>query len=255
MIDEKAVLRELVGMSLVLGSPENDYVILGEGNTSALVDEDRFFVKASGAYLADANEDSFVQVKLQDALAIMDAGDLTDDQIKDALLAACADPANRRRPSVETTFHAFLLTLPNIRFVGHTHPTAVNSLLCSVKAAEVLKGRIFPDEIVYCGVEPIFIEYVDPGVHLSVTIRERARAYMDSQGCVPKVILVQNHGLIACGATAHEVEAITAMCCKTFRVLAGAMTFGGIHYFTRENVERIFTRPDEHYRQQQFRKS
>lgn len=253
LMDEQTVLSELVSMSLTLGKPENDYIILGEGNTSAKIDDDHFYVKASGKYLSRSDNETFVKVRLKDALAVMDAGELTDEEIKDSLFAVCADPENKLKPSVETTFHAFLLSLPDVNFVGHTHPTAVNSLLCSVNAEEILSGRIFPDEIVYCGVEPIYIEYVDPGLELARIIRERARVFMDEQGCVPKVILVQNHGLIATGKTAHEVEAITAMWCKTCRVLAGASVFGGIRYFTRENVERIYTRPDEHYRKQQFK--
>jgi len=207
----------------------------------------------SGKYLAHSSDETFVKVKLKDALAILDAGELTDEEIKDALFAVCADPANKMKPSVETTFHAFLLSLPDVNFVGHTHPTAVNSLLCSVNAEKILKSRIFPDEIVYCGIEPIYIEYVDPGLELARIIRERCSEFVKEQGCIPKVILVQNHGLIALGKTAHEVEAITAMWCKTCRVLAGAHVFGGVHYFTRANVERIYTRPDEHYRKQQFK--
>jgi len=252
-MDEQTVLNELVSMSLTLGKPENDYVILGEGNTSAKVDDEHFFVKASGKYLSRSDRDTFVKVKLKEVLEILEMGDLTDEEIKDALFAACADPGNKMKPSVETTFHAFLLSLPGISFVGHTHPTAVNSLLCSVNAKEILSGRIFPDEIVYCGIEPIYIEYVDPGLELARVIRERSYRFMEDQGCTPKVILVQNHGLIALGKTAHEVEAITAMWCKTCRVLMGATVFGGVHYFTRENVNRIYTRPDEHYRQQQFK--
>lgn len=254
-MDEHTVLNELVSMSLTLGKPENDYVILGEGNTSAKIDDDYFFVKASGKYLSKSDPDTFVKVKLKEALAILDRGNLSDEEIKDALFAVCADPANKLKPSVETTFHAFLLSLPDVNFVGHTHPTAVNSLLCSINAEEILKGRIFPDEIVYCGIEPIYIPYVDPGLELARVIRERSYAFIDAQGCTPKVILIQNHGLIALGRTAHEVEAITAMWCKTCRVLMGATIFGGIHYFTRENVERIYTRPDEHYRRQQFKQS
>ena len=251
-MDERAVLDELVSMSLTLGKPENDYVILGVGNTSARAGADHFYVKGSGKYLAASDKDTFVKVKLKDALAILDSGELTDEEIKDALLAACADPANKMRPSVETTFHAFLLSLDGVDFVGHTHPTAVNSLLCSVNAEKILSGRVFPDEIVYCGVEPIYVPYVDPGLGLARAIRERTYQFIDSQRCEPKVILVQNHGLIALGKTAHEVEAITAMWCKTCRVLAGASVFGGIHYFTRENVDRIHTRPDEHYRRKQL---
>jgi rhamnose utilization protein RhaD (predicted bifunctional aldolase and dehydrogenase) len=251
-MDEQTALNELVSMSLTLGKPENDYVILGEGNTSAKVNDDLFFVKASGKYLSKSEKDTFVKVRLKDAQAILDSGDLTDEEIKNGLLAVCADPENKLRPSVETTFHAFLLSLPGINFVGHTHPTAVNSLLCSVGADEVIKGRIFPDEIVYCGIRPIYLEYVDPGLQLARTIREASTKFLKDEGCVPKVILIQNHGLIALGSTAHEVEAITAMWCKTCKVLAGTHAFGGPHYFTRENVARIYTRPDEHYRKQQL---
>ncbi len=252
-MDERSVLTELVGMSARLGKPENDYVILGEGNTSAKIDENFFYVKASGKYLSLSDENTFVKVKAKEALAILDAGDLTDEEIKDSLFAVCADPANKMKPSVETTFHAFLLSLPDVNFVGHTHPTAVNSLLCSVNAEEILHSRIFPDEIVYCGIQPIYIEYVDPGLELARIIRERSFRFIEEQGCTPKVILIQNHGLIALGKSAHEVEAITAMWCKTCRVLAGAHIFGGVRYFTKDNVERIYTRPDEHYRKQQFK--
>ena len=144
-VDELTVLSELVSMSAGLGRPEHDYVILGYGNTSAKIDDDFFFVKASGKYLAVADENTFVKVKSKDALAILDAGNLSDEQIKDALFSVCADPANKMRPSVETTFHAFLLSLPDVNFVGHTHPTAVNSLLCSVNAEKILQSRVFPD--------------------------------------------------------------------------------------------------------------
>ena len=41
-------LGQLVTMSGNLGDPANDYVILGEGNSSAIVDENSFWVKASG---------------------------------------------------------------------------------------------------------------------------------------------------------------------------------------------------------------
>ena len=45
------VLHELVAMSLEIGRPERDLVILGEGNTSADVGDGSFWVKASGTQL------------------------------------------------------------------------------------------------------------------------------------------------------------------------------------------------------------
>ena len=41
-------MRELVEMSRYLGDPGKGYAILGEGNTSARIDGDSFYVKASG---------------------------------------------------------------------------------------------------------------------------------------------------------------------------------------------------------------
>jgi rhamnose utilization protein RhaD (predicted bifunctional aldolase and dehydrogenase) len=252
-MDEQTVLADLISMSRELGRPENDYVVLGEGNTSARINDDLFLVKASGKYLANADADTFVKIKLKEAVAILDQGELTDEEIKDALFAVCADPSNKLRPSIETTFHSFLLSLPDVYFVGHTHATAILAMMCGRNAEEILKGRICPDEIVYCGVEPVYMEYVDPGLGLGRTIREKVYRYIDKHGCNPKEIMIQNHGLIALGRNAHEVEAITAMACKTARVLAGAHIFGGVHYMTSENVERIYTRPDEHCRREQFR--
>ena len=251
MTDQEA-LEQLVQMSLEIGKPENDYVILGEGNTSAKINDDYFYVKASGKYLGKSDKNTFVKCSLKDAIAILDGPDLTDEQIKDALFSVVADPECKLKPSVETTFHAALLSLPDVNFVAHTHATAVNMILTSTNAENIIRGRICPDEIVYCGIEPIYIEYTDPGLILGRTIRDRIWAYREKHGCNPKEIMIQNHGLIAIGKTAHECEAITAMACKTARMLRGAMDFGGVHYFSEENVNRIYTRPDEHYRRQQI---
>jgi len=253
-LDEQGVLNELVRLSAFLGRPENDYSILGEGNTSAKIDEDFFFVKGSGKYLCDAQPDTFVKVKLKAAREILDKGPLTDEDVKVLLFGACADPETKLRPSIETTFHSLLLGLPDVNFVGHTHATAVNCLLCSVNAKEIVTGgRIFPDEIAYCGLEPMFLEYADPGVELARCMRANLNEYIDRNGEAPKVILVRNHGIIALGKTAHQVEAITAMWCKVARVLRGAIAFGGIHYLERKDVERICHRPDEEQRLRHFK--
>ena len=46
-------LDQLVALSNRLGDPAHDYVILGEGNTSARADAGSFWVKTSGAELPD----------------------------------------------------------------------------------------------------------------------------------------------------------------------------------------------------------
>jgi len=248
------VLSQLVTMSRHLGDPANDYVILGEGNTSARADEETFWVKASGVYLRQIGAEGFVRVRFEPVLSMLDGPDLSDEQIRERLSAAKVDPRVRERPSVETVLHALALDLAGINFVGHTHPTAINALTCSVGFEAAVSGRLFPDEVVYCGLAPAIVPYTDPGLPLARKVREVIARYLDDHGEPPKVILMQNHGLIVLGRTAQEVENITAMAVKTARVLLGTYAVGGPRYLTAQAVERIHTRPDELYRRKMLAK-
>lgn len=252
MPDRADILQQLISLSRSLGDPERDLAILGEGNTSALVDAETFLVKASGKELRTADENSFVAVSLPRALAALDGPDLTDAQVRDTLLHCKVDTTGTIMPSVETFLHAYLLSLPGIRFVGHTHPTVVNSILCSVNARAAVRGRLFPDEIVCCGPAVCYVEYTDPGLPLARHLRTRVKEFIDAQNMPPKVILMENHGFLAIGATARDIETITSMYVKTARILLGTYALGGPRFLTPENVARIHTRPDEHYRQKQI---
>lgn len=241
-------VQNLVEMSRALGEPAHDYVILGEGNSSAREYEETFWVKASGTSLNGIDKRGFVQVRLSPILALLEDGDASDGAVKAALAAAMVDPQSGARPSVETTFHAVALTLGEANYVGHTHPTAVNAILCSVQAREAFAGRLFPDEVVVCGPAPVFVPYTDPGLPLALSIRQEITRYKAEYDRAPKVVLLQNHGLIALGKSAAEVLRITAMLVKTARIILGAYTMGGPHFLSQADVDRIDTRPDELYR-------
>ena len=246
------ILDQLIAMSRVLGDPALDYAILGEGNSSAQIDGDTFWVKASGAEMRTIEAGGFVQVRFEPVLDLLEQEGTDDRAVKAALEAARVDSTATARPSVETVLHALALKLEGVNFVGHTHPTAVNAILCSQKAEEAIAGRLFPDEIVYCGPAPVYIPYTDPGVPLARKVREEIDRYLDEYGERPKVILMQNHGLIALGQTALEVENITAMYVKTARVILGAYALGGVQPMSPEAVARIHTRPDELYRRREW---
>jgi rhamnose utilization protein RhaD (predicted bifunctional aldolase and dehydrogenase) len=246
------VLEQLITMSRHLGDPVHDYVILGEGNASARIDAGAFWVKASGAEMRTISGAGFVQVGFDRVLSLLEANDLGDDEVKASLEAARVDARATARPSVETVLHALALQLEGVHFVGHTHPTAVNAILCSQKADQAIAGRLFPDEIVYCGPAPVFVPYTDPGIPLARAVGAAIARYLDEYRETPKVILMQNHGLIALGKTATEVENITAMYVKTARIILGAYALGGPHFLSPAAVDRIHTRPDELYRRQEW---
>jgi len=260
------ILAQLVTMSNNLGDPALDYVILGEGNTSARADADTFWVKASGTELRTIDRAGFVRVSFERALAMLNARDLTDEQVKRRINESKVDPVtgvgpapdDGVRPSVETVLHVVCLGLgrfasfytgrEGINFVGHTHPTAINALTCSAAFEKAVSGRLFPDEIVVCGPASVVVPYTDPGLPLARKARDLIDQYLDDYGEMPKVILMQNHGLIALGRTAQQVENITAMAVKAARIRLGAYAAGGPHFLPPRVVERIHTRPDEGYR-------
>ena len=93
-------LNQLVKMSRNLGDPINDYVILGEGNTSVRLDERSFYVKASGTELRTIEADGFVQVDFERVLAMLDGPVLSDQAVKQALIEAKTDPTAAGHPSV-----------------------------------------------------------------------------------------------------------------------------------------------------------
>jgi rhamnose utilization protein RhaD (predicted bifunctional aldolase and dehydrogenase) len=243
------ILNRLVTLSNHLGNPALDYTIMGEGNTSARADEKTFWVKASGYELRTITAQGLVRVAFDRVLALVQRTNLTDQDVKEELNAAKVDPGVSAHPSVETLLHALCLGQEGVNFVGHTHPTAINMLTCSVAFDTAFSGRLFPDEIVVCGPAPLLIPYTDPGVPLACKAKQLMDDYRSQYGMPPRVILIQNHGMIALGRDAGQVESITAMMVKTARILLGTFSAGGPHFMPPKEVERIYARPDEHYRQ------
>jgi rhamnose utilization protein RhaD (predicted bifunctional aldolase and dehydrogenase) len=91
----------------------------------------------------------------------------------------------------------------------------------------------------------VYVPYSDPGPPLARAIREGIESYIAEWGAQPRSVLIQNHGLVALGTTALQVEAITATWVKAARILIGTMAFGGPRFMSDKEVERIHTRPDE----------
>ena len=238
----------LLKLAHELGREDRQLAILGEGNVSARLQPGQFAVKASGARLATLAEDELTVCQVDPVLALLERRVFADAVIENVLLEARVDP-HGRRPSIETIFHAWLLSLDGVQFVGHCHPTSVNQVLCSPRARDFAEQRMFPDEIVFCGPASVYVPYADPGLPLAWQIRERTREFVKEKGRVPGLVLLQNHGVIALGATPEAVLACLLMAAKAAAIFAGAAAMGGPNFLLPQHVERIAVRPDEARRQ------
>jgi rhamnose utilization protein RhaD (predicted bifunctional aldolase and dehydrogenase) len=242
-------LNRLLELSHQLGREDRKFAILGEGNASARVSPETFIVKASGSNLGTLSAEGVTECRFADLMPMIDGGALADDAVDATLLRSRVDPG-ARKPSTEALFHAYLLTLPGVNFVGHTHPVTVNQLLCSRHARTFARRRMYPDEIVCCGVESVFVPYTDPGLKLARAIRRAVVAYVRRLARPPRVILLENHGFIALGSTLDAVLATTLMGAKAAEIFSGAAAAAGSpRFLPAAQVARIAGRPDEHYRQ------
>lgn len=234
----------LTDLSRRLGEPAFEAALLGEGNTS-MREGGSMLVKASGAVLARATPDDFVRVELADADALVADPEAGDREV-DLFFSAVAQREGRR-PSVEALLHAVLYAETDATVIAHSHPTAVNALLCSTSADLLVAGALFPDQIVVLGARPPLIPYIDPGIRLAREARGLLRAHIAEHG-MPRVVYLRNHGMFALGATPAQVLGATAMAQKCARVILGAQAAGGVQFLPAEEVLRIDTRPDERYR-------
>lgn len=241
------IFNELLTLCHQLGASEHKLAILSEGNTSTVVDDETFLIKASGCRLATMQAKHLVRVRFRDILSIIDLR-LSDDETTEALQRAKVEKT-ALKPSVESTFHGWLLKQEGIRFVAHTHPTGVCKILCSDNASDFANRRIFPDEIVCCGPKSLLIDYVDPGTELARAIQNGWNSFVEENGFMPKVILIRNHGLITVGGSASLALSATLMAAKAAEIFAGAKALGNIVFMDEKEIKRIHNRTDEHYRQ------
>jgi rhamnose utilization protein RhaD (predicted bifunctional aldolase and dehydrogenase) len=248
-MDEK--LTRLIELSRELAYPAYNLAILGEGNTSVDCEDGTFWVKASGSQLSTITESGFSRVRGKYILSLLNDRRLDDAGVSDGLKSALTD-SKMSKPSVETFLHALCIYDGGVKWIGHTHPISVMSILCSKEGARPFKQHIYPDEIVGCGEMPAVVPYVDPGLSLARAVREELRRYMDEFGYTPKLILMENHGMVALGQSPADVMSISLSADKWARTILGTFSMGGPKFLTGDQVKRIETRPDEAYRRKKI---
>ncbi|MBV9297601.1 MAG: class II aldolase/adducin family protein, partial [Verrucomicrobia bacterium] len=205
------VRSQLIELSREFGQAR--WAILGEGNTSGRVDEKVFAVKSSGSSLGTLTEIELTECYFGKLIPLLDRKSVPEEEVENVLLGSRVLPTTLK-PSVETFFHAYLLTIPGVNYVGHTHPVPVNQILCSNLGASFAEERRFPDEVVCCGPVSLLIPYEDPGLALAVRIRRDMQSFERAHGRNPKVILLGNHGVITIGQTTEAVRVAMAMTVK-----------------------------------------
>ena len=209
----------------------SEYTICGEGNVSVRVDENTLLIKASGTSLNTLSEE-----------------DLTLCNTNGAQIELL-----HKKPSIETSFHAWIMkTFSEVNFIAHTHPPHTTKILCSDTIYDFADNRWFPDQIVRNGIKSCLVPYASPGEAILKLVEKSVSEFVDEEGYFPKLILLQNHGIITASASKKDCTASTLMCEKSAEIFIGAKLLGGVKFLTKQEIADVDTCPNENYRRNMY---
>ena len=127
------------------------------------------------------------------------------------------------------------------------HPVQTNKILCSSYIKEFATTRLFPDQVVRNGAKSCVVPYATPGGKLLDAIERSVYHHMDHEGYFPKLILLQNHGIIVASTSVKDCIASTMMCEKSAEIYLGAKSLD-IKPLSKECIAEIDSDPKEKYR-------
>jgi len=221
-------INELLDLAHII-SP---YTICGEGNVSARVDENTFLIKASGTSLHTLSEEDLTLCNT--------------NGVQIELL--------HKKPSIETSFHAWIMkTFSEVNYIAHTHPPHTTQILCSTSPYSFANYRWFPDQIVRNGVKSCLVPYAPPGEAILKLVEKNVSDFVNKEGYFPKLILLQNHGIITASASQKDCASSTLMCEKSAEIFIGAKLLGGVKFLTKQEVDAVHNCPNENYRRDMYR--
>lgn len=136
-------------------------------------------------------------------------------------------------------FVADLLGRSEGGMLAHVQPILINQILASPRARQFADRRVTLTEVFGCGVATTLVGYTDPGAALAKEIRHKVNLWRDRARAEPKVVFLQNNGMVVIGDTPDEIlEKIDKML-KAAEVFIGASVLGGPQFLTVANIGRV----------------
>lgn len=115
----------------------------------------------------------------------------------------------------------------------------IAGLVRSRKDFEPLSSAFTPDHIVYSGHRALFIPAASNMEEQYQTIIAGLTAYIEDNGCNPKVIAVQDLGIFTWGNSKKEAESAYALFLDATAIAAYTESFGGYQFMTPELITFI----------------
>lgn len=194
-------LAEFIEISKYAGE-RFDLIQAGGGNSSVKLEKGEMIIKASGYLLSDMEENRgysrVVTEKISNIVQNKAVTDETDKRKRESISASLIQEATLEksdRPSIETLLHSFLF-----KYTLHTHPIVANMILMRKDWEHTLLSIFGNDKIA-------LVPYATPGIELALKLYEVLQSFDE----IPKIIFLQNHGLIITSMNKNELMTLNEM--------------------------------------------
>ncbi len=176
-------IDRLVEISKYVGE-RFDLIQAGGGNSSVKLDKKTMIIKASGFTLSEVERDrGHVKIRFDKVLEMLEG--------KKPRISKTALSARDGRPSIETFLHSLLS-----KYTIHMHPVVVGAVACHKHWRETL--------VLLFKKTPL-VRYKTPGIELALELKKEVDDHEKRYSEKPKVIFLQNHGLIVTSDDYSEV--------------------------------------------------
>ena len=200
--NEQIEIKNLIKLSKYAGE-RFDLVQSAGGNTSIKLNKKIMVIKSSGVSLSDLSiNHGYSKVDNNKIIKIFqnkNIKNLKKNKLKELVAQNLLKKSNlnkKTKPSIEVFLHSFLnkVTL-------HTHPICVLNILCRKDSKQIL-NKIFINN------HFLFIKYKTPGIELALELKKEIQLYLSQKKILPKIIFLENHGLIITDNNVNKVMLI-----------------------------------------------
>jgi len=205
-----------------LSNSISKYVVGMEGNVSRK-NVNGLTIKVSGCRLSNISSEDFVDY------------DFNEKQLNNFT----------KKGSMELSFHSYLLQNFDINYVCHTHPVNTLKILSSNKSSDFANKRFFPDQVIFNGEKSCLVPYDKPGEPLTKKITIHLEKFIKENNYFPKLILLENHGIIVCGKTIDECIIVSEICEKSAEIFLSPFE---MNFFTYDEIQSLTNDKNEIYR-------
>ena len=115
-------------------------------------------------------------------------------------------------------------------------PVEINQIIGSPRARQFAERRTIAHEVISRGVSSALVSYADPGLPLAKEVKRKLALWRDRYKVMPRLIMIQNHGMIVLGNSHGEILRVAEMTMKSAQIFIGAAVMGGPAFLTPDNV-------------------